>query len=130
MTHPRVTPEGQVLGKLSAWLEEAGMHRLQRLGLDKFNPPKSRAEMCSTCACRPDTVPNGCLQTQLDFLKAVIEGRPFLCHAPADGSLCKGWMRARAAHVANPIPAEIQAIAAAWEYSPPDEPNEVQPCVR
>lgn len=34
-----------------------------------------------TCACQPGSVPNGCLQTQLDFLKAAAEGMPFLLAA-------------------------------------------------
>lgn len=80
-----------------------------------------RAEMCKTCACQPKTVPNGCLQTQMDFLKAATEGRPFLCHAPKDGRMCAGWVRARAELVANPLPTEAMKLIERWDYSPPDE---------
>jgi hypothetical protein len=80
-----------------------------------------RTDMCKTCACQPDVVPNGCLQTQLDFLKAATEGRPFLCHAPKDGRMCAGWVRARAELVANPLPPEAMELIAKWDYSPPDE---------
>lgn len=83
--------------------------------------PMLRDEMCKTCACQPGAVPNGCLQTQMDFLKAVVEGGRFLCHAPNDGRMCAGWVRARAELVANPLPPEVQKLVAKYEYSPPDE---------
>lgn len=112
----RVTPEGQVLGRLSVWMEKRGRVRLAPFDLDQF--PRTRGEMCASCACRPGTVPNGCMQTQLDLLKAVVEGVPFLCHAPKDGRMCAGYLSVRAEHVARPIPKEIEAVVREWDFSP------------
>lgn len=120
----RVTPQGQAMGKSAARLADIGLARLQSLGLADVEGPGLRKEMCKSCACRPGTVPNGCLQTQMDFLKAVHEGNPFRCHAPMDGKMCAGWVRARAEVVENPLPSAVSAILDKWEYSPPDEePN-------
>lgn len=121
MSHNRVTPEGIAMGKSAARLAELGRTRLVKMGLADVKGPGLRDEMCKTCACRPGTVPNGCLQTQMDFLKAAAEGKPFQCHAPLNGQLCAGWVRARAELVANPLPPQALALIAKWEYSPPDE---------
>lgn len=121
MTHSRVTPQGLAMGKSAARLADIGLARLKSLGLDIVSAPMLRDEMCKSCACRLGTVPNGCLQTQMDFLKAVHDGKPFLCHAPQDGRMCAGWVRARAELVANPLPSAVAAILDKWEYSPPDE---------
>ena len=121
MTHSRVTPEGKAMGKNAARLAELGRARLVEMGLDGVKGPGLRDEMCKTCACQPGSVPNGCLQTQMDFLKAAAEGRPFQCHSPLDGKLCAGWVRARAELVANPLPPQAMALIAKWDYSPPDE---------
>lgn len=115
------------MGKTAARLAELGITRLQAEGLRDLNLPMLRDEMCKTCACRVGTVPNGCLQTQLDFLKSVVEGGKFLCHAPMDGRMCAGWVRARAEVVANPMPQQVVALLAKVEYSPPDEPLELAP---
>ena len=120
MTHSRVTTQGMVMGKNAARLAELGRLRLENAGLVDMNLSKIRDDMCKTCACMPGSVPNGCEQTQLDFLKAAVEGHPFLCHSPHDGSLCAGWVRARAELVANPPPAELVKIISKVEYSPPD----------
>lgn len=120
-THPRVTPQGQAMGRNAAHLAELGLRRLKASGLTNLNMPMLRDDMCKTCACRAGQVPNGCLQTQMDFLKAVTEGKPFLCHSPSDGRMCAGWVRARAEIAANPLPDEVQALIAKWEFSPPDE---------
>ena len=120
MTHHRVTPIGQAMGKSAARLAQLGRLRLEAAGLTNLKLPAMRDEMCKTCACQPGKVPNGCLQTQLDFLKAVVEGQRFLCHSPKDGRLCAGWVAARAEHVANPLPQQAQDFLARWEYSPPD----------
>ncbi|HOU64479.1 MAG TPA: hypothetical protein PK861_00405 [Thermomonas sp.] len=126
MSHSRVTPEGIAMGKSAARLAELGRARLVEMGLDGVKGPGLRDEMCKTCACRPGTVPNGCLQTQMDFLKAAAEGKPFQCHAPLNGQLCAGWVRARAELVANPPPQDIKALVAKWKYSPPDEAEAVE----
>jgi len=127
MTHPRVTPLGRALGNNAAKLAELGRRLLEAADLTDLNVPTMRNEMCESCACRPDSVPNGCLQTQMDFLKAVIEGTPFLCHAPRDGRMCAGWIRARAQHVAEPLPAAVQGLLARWDYSPAEHRQEPTP---
>jgi len=65
-------------------------------------------------------VPNGCMQTQLDLLKAAAEGQPFLCHAPMDGRICAGWASVRAQLGATPLPAAVLALLAKHEYSQAD----------
>lgn len=64
--------------------------------LAKDGEPDTR---CGTCAFRPGTVPAGCMQTQADALKAIVEDVPFVCHAhnEAEGKerLCHGWFAAR-----------------------------------
>ena len=82
--------------------------------------PGLRDDMCKSCACRPGTVPNGCLQTQLDLLKAASEGRPFLCHAPRDGRICAGWASVRAQLGITPLPAAVVGLLARHDYSAPD----------
>lgn len=80
-------------------------------------------ERCKSCAFRLGTVPNGCLQTQLDVFKAVIERVPFLCHQHDRGRMpCHGWFAAQVAirqaeAVKGPMPLE----KAPWDFSPPDE---------
>lgn len=123
--HHRVTPTGRALGKALARIAELGRARLRALGLADVGLSTIRDAMCSSCACRPGTVPNGCLQTQLDLLKAVTQGDMFLCHAPKDGRACAGWVAARAEHAARPLPPQIIELAAGWEYSPPDEDTDV-----
>jgi hypothetical protein len=105
------------MGANAARLAELGLKRLQDLRLDDVKAPMLRNEMCKTCACRPGVVPNGCLQTQFDFLKSAHEGKPFLCHSPKDGKMCAGWVRVRAELVANPLQAEAVALLDKWEYS-------------
>lgn len=119
--HSRVSPEGRAMGKSAARLAELGYARLRALGLADAKATALRADMCKSCACRPGTVPNGCLQTQMDLLKAAAEGKPFQCHAPRDGKLCAGWLRVRAEIVARPLPPQLLAELAAWDYSPPDD---------
>ena len=109
------------MGKSSARLAERGLQRMEANGLTSLGLPMLRDDMCQSCACKPGTVPNGCLQTQLDLMKSASEGRPFMCHAPKDGKLCAGWARVRAELVANPLPADVVALLDKWDYSPPDE---------
>jgi hypothetical protein len=119
--HSRVTKSGRALGEISAVLAEFGRERLEEFGLANVKGPALRDGMCKTCACQLGSVPNGCLQTQMDFLKSAAEGRPFLCHSPANGSICAGWVRARAEVVAEPLPQGLMDLLGKWEYSPPDE---------
>lgn len=108
--HHRVTPEGQALGQHA---ERSALAGILALGIQDLR--------CASCAFRAGTVPNGCLQTQLDALKAVVDGVPFHCHAPNDGRACTGWIGARAVHATLPLPAALTEIAQRWTFSPPDE---------
>lgn len=119
--HHRVSPAGRSLGRITAKAAELGRKRLAEQSLGDLGLPGLRDEMCASCACRAGTVPNGCLQTQLDLLKTVVDGQPFMCHAPKDGRICAGWAGVRTHHVARPLPDEVVAIVNGWEYSPPDE---------
>lgn len=124
--HGRTSPQGRAMGKSAARLAELGRARLVAMGLDAVKAPGLRDEMCKSCACRPGTVPNGCLQTQLDLLKAASEGHPFLCHAPKDGRICAGWASVRAQLGATPLPAAVVDLLARHEYSAPD-PEDSKP---
>lgn len=112
----RVTPEGKALGETMARLAgKAIAHQKQQF-------PKMK-EPCVTCAFRVGTIPNGCPQTQLDALKCVVEGVPFMCHhgtKDAQGNFnefCAGWFAAYAAVSARGgLKMEIP-----WDFSPPDE---------
>ena len=121
MTNRRVTPQGRAMGKSAARLAELGRKRLEAAGLADMGLDTLRDGMCKTCACRPGVVPNGCLQTQLDLLKAAADGKPFLCHAPMDGRICAGWAGIRAELVANPLPPQIVALLAKHEFSASDD---------
>lgn len=121
MTHHRVCSKGKFLGRLSSETAKVGRMMLEREGLATMNLPGVRDEMCASCASRRGTVPNGCLQTQLDFLKSVVEGDRFCCHAPRDGRLCAGFIAARAYLVKHPLPEAMVEMLRGWEYSPPDE---------
>jgi hypothetical protein len=118
--HKRISAQGQAMGKNISRLSELGRKRLVSLGLSDIDAPAMRGTMCKSCACKPNTVPNGCLQTQMDFLKSVAEGEKFLCHAPKDGRVCAGWINVRAEITANPLPQSVSDLLSKWEYSPPD----------
>lgn len=126
MSHSRVTPQGKAMGKNAARMADLGLVRLREMGLSDVKGPGLRDEMCKSCACQLGTVPNGCLQTQMDLLKSAHEGKPFLCHAPKDGRICAGWMRVRANLVVNPLPPEAAELLAKWDYSPPDEESNME----
>ena len=113
-----------MMGRSASRLAELGKQRLEEFGLADVKGPGLREDMCKTCACQLGSVPNGCLQTQLDFLKSAAEGKPFLCHAPLNGQICAGWVRVRAELVANPLPHAVTEMLAKHEYSPPDEEQE------
>lgn len=118
------------MGKSIARLAELGRTQLVKMGLDGVKGPGLRDEMCKTCACQPGTVPNGCLQTQMDFLKAAAEGKRFQCHSPLDGRLCAGWVRVRAELVANPLPKQVMALLEKWDYSRPDDGSNAEVAAR
>ena len=52
-------------------------------------PLANGSHRCATCAFRQGTYPNGSPTAQLDALKCVMEGIPFLCHE--DNKPCAGW---------------------------------------
>jgi hypothetical protein len=52
-------------------------------------PLANGSKRCATCAFRQGTYPNGSPVTQMDALKCVMEGVPFLCHE--EDKPCAGW---------------------------------------
>jgi hypothetical protein len=122
--HHRTCDAGRTLGELSAKMADRGRAWLVAEGLGSVSLPMVRDTMCASCACRSGTVPNGCLQTQLDLLKTVVEAKPFLCHSPKDGRMCAGYIAARVAFVQmGALPPGLLEAIAQWEYSPADEPE-------
>lgn len=116
--HHRVSPEGRKLGVVAARLADAECAALVLDGEED--------ERCQSCAFRAGTVPNGCLQTQLDVMKAVAEDIPFMCHQHLDqrgrpSKVCHGWFAAR--RVVDRIEAATgqKMPPAPYEFSPPDE---------
>lgn len=114
--HSRVSPQGRALGETTARIADGGVRSLEAGG--------EPDERCRSCAFRAGTVPNGCLQTQMDALKAVVEGVPFVCHqADRRGEICWGW------HAARNAMAEAEMLhgrrpealrSCPWEFSKPD----------
>ncbi len=80
-------------------------------------------ERCRSCAFTAGTVPNGCIQTQMDALKAVVEKIPFTCHQhDREGQICHGWFAARVAmRHAEEVKGPAPVTSCPWEFSPPDE---------
>lgn len=113
--HHRVSPEGRAIGEQQARMADGSIARLVAEG--------EPDERCKSCAFVRGTVPNGCLQTQMDALKAVVEGVPFLCHqADRKGWPCHGWYAARVAlRRAEEARGHALTVACPWEFSPPDE---------
>jgi uncharacterized protein with PIN domain len=111
----RVTPEGK-----AAWFQ---MVRLTEPAITQLTSEGEPDERCKSCAFRLGTVPNGCIQTQADAMKAVIEGVPFLCHqADRKGWPCHGWFAARVAiQRAEKARGTKLDVKCPWEFSPPDE---------
>ena len=111
--HHRVSPEGLKLGAQMAHLADKSSAILALQG-----EPDKR---CKSCAFASGTVPNGCLQTQFDVLKAVVERKPFMCHQP-NNNVCHGWYASvvalkQAEKEKGPLP----DMSCPWEFSPPDE---------
>lgn len=111
----RVTPEGRAMGEQIVRLTEPTIAALVAEG--------EPDERCKSCAFRAGTVPNGCPQTQLDVLKAVVEGVPFGCHqTDRNGRDCHGWYAARVAvRRAEERRGTPLAAGCPWEFSPPDD---------
>lgn len=106
--HSRVTPAGRLAGFQTARLIEPAVADLVRHG--------EPDERCKSCAGTYGTVPNGCLQTQLDLTKCIVEDVPFLCHqADRKGWPCHAWFAAR-------VHLKDKRGSVPWEFSPPDAP--------
>lgn len=88
--HKRVTPGGRRAG--------AALCRLTEPAIAALIADGEPDERCKTCAFRLGTVPNGCVQTQADAMKCVMEGVPFYCHQdPTHKTPCHGWFAGRRA---------------------------------
>lgn len=113
-THSRVTPEGRAIGEQLVKIVEPSIQRLAAEG--------EPDERCKSCAFRLGTVPNGCIQTQSDAMKAVVEDVPFLCHqADRKGWPCHGWFAARVAmKEAEKRRGTKLGLTCPWDFSPPD----------
>lgn len=116
--HMRVSPEGRVLGERMASLADRALVVLAAEG--------ESDERCKSCAFTAGTVPNGCLQTQMDVMKAVVENVPFNCHqADRKGWPCHGWYAVRAViNVTEKAKGALldQVGPCPWDFSPPDQP--------
>ena len=112
--HSRVSPEGRALGAQLVHLTEPAIRSLAAQG--------SPDERCKSCAFRPDTVPNGCLQTQADAFKAVIENVPFHCHqGDRLHKPCHGWIAARwHIRLVEVLKGPLPIAKCPWPFSPSD----------
>lgn len=103
------SPEGRALGEQIARFADAIEQRWRK----ELGWVPSR---CSSCAFRKGTFPNGCLPTQADVTKCLLEDKAFFCHQlPKDGSpmrLCGGFMLLR--HRASKVPTP-------WAFSHEDD---------
>ncbi len=111
--HERCTPEGRRCGEQLSRLTDVEVGKLIAEGEWKED------ERCASCAFRHGTVPNGCPQTQLDAMKAVMEKETFYCHVAREGQPvgvhpCMGWFAAMQAVKSKP------AVKCPWEFSEPD----------
>jgi hypothetical protein len=113
--HKRVSAEGRAIGEQTAKLSDRAIAILVAEG--------ETDDRCKSCAFRLGTVPNGCIQTQMDVMKAVIEDVPFLCHqADRKGFPCHGWYAARVQlNRVERIKGKFEVEKCPWEFSPPDE---------
>lgn len=90
------------MGELAVKLAEKGVAIIVSEGEED--------ERCRSCAFTAGTVPNGCIQTQMDALKAIVERVPFLCHqADRKDRPCAGYYQAqvaigRAERAGHPFP--------------------------
>ena len=109
--HHRVTPLGRAYGLQLARMVEPVIKHLEANG--------EPDERCKSCAFRAGTVPNGCLQTIADAIKAMLEQKHFLCHVNhyenGQNRLCAGWLASQWGS------ADREPVACSWDFSPPDE---------
>lgn len=108
----RISDCGLRIGKVTRSFSEKGQQILDTEN-EEYN-------LCKTCAFRKDSVPNGCVQTQMDILKALKEKDSFYCHdTRRKHEVCDGFFAAlllltRHPHIHNKIP------EANYPYSDPD----------
>lgn len=101
----RPTPQGYLLGAVLAAAADRG-EPIARLS-DPTMPPR-----CKSCAFTQGTIPNGCPETVLDAMGALIETIPFRCHQHFDDDgdpmdICSGWIFAMAAPVVDAMREEF-----------------------
>lgn len=95
--HWRVSEEGKAIGRRMSQMADDGVLILELEG-------ESTDKRCATCAFRIGTVPNGCILTQADVLKAFSQGdKLFTCHVNK-GETCYGFYAARVAKRRTGIP--------------------------
>jgi hypothetical protein len=104
---------------LGVALQKQTMRLYVQPGLDMLAAEGEPDTRCGTCAFREGTVPGGCVQTQADALKAILEDVPFMCHAhQEDGKftrICHGWFAARIHTGIDKAP-----VKCPWPFSTPD----------
>jgi hypothetical protein len=112
--HSRVSPMGKQMGATMAKLADQVCAQLEQQ-----DEPDTR---CKSCAFRLGTVPNGCIQTQSDVLKAVSEDVPFMCHQgkPGQRDICHGWFAVRVLVARMELTTGEGLPPCPWEFSPPD----------
>jgi len=110
----RPSSEGRLIGEQLARMTDKAEPEI----LAKFPDHPRR---CKSCAFSAGTIPNGCLPTVMDAMKATMEMDPFYCHQPKPGpdgkptTICAGWSIAISALVdRKPLPTP-------WKYSHEEE---------
>ena len=110
--HSRASPEGRALGEKLVRITEPWVKHLAAEG--------EADERCKTCAFRAGTVPNGCIQTQMDAFKALVEKVPFGCHQRS--GICHGWYAASVGIRQNEkVKGPMAMNKVPWEFSPADD---------
>jgi hypothetical protein len=90
-------PPGKTLNRPCPLGRELGAHlaRLTQPSIDAMAAAGISDDRCASCAFRLGTIPNGCIETQADALKSLMEGIPFYCHMKEPRVLCHGWYAGR-----------------------------------
>lgn len=94
------TPEASRVNTPTPAGRELGAHIARMVDVEEARLRESFPDMhprCVDCAARAGTIPNGCEETLMDFLKSAIEGVQFNCHKGVpDGEkpseACRGWL--------------------------------------
>ena len=105
----RPTPEGIEAGKYLARMTDTA----EKEQLKQFPNQDKR---CKSCAYLEGTVPNGCVPTVMDAIKAACERVPFMCHQHFDANgnpteICMGWVILQSASKLD------KSIKMPWEFS-------------